>query len=164
MIIGGMWLIYSQKIYIDKESNRVTEIQTPIGKFRTNVPALALFILGFIPLIFPIIKSAGFDEQIRITGKVKSDAFPVDVYVVIKSDSIHEDRDFSITVPMFREDSDDYKVLYSTRGIILEDRADLTKEAHNAIQLDEKDIRMSSSIVELQPQISAIPAEFDKQR
>jgi hypothetical protein len=80
MVAGGIWLLYKQKIYIDKESNQVTEIETPLGKFKTNVPALVLFALGFVPLIYPIVQSSGFAEEVRIMGNVKAGTFPVQVY------------------------------------------------------------------------------------
>ena len=57
MVAGGMWLLYKQKIVIDKESNQPIEISLPGDlKFKSNYPALALFVLGFFPLVYPLSK------------------------------------------------------------------------------------------------------------
>ena len=55
MVVGGMWLIYKQKIYIDRESGQPITVELP-GNFKltSNYPALTLFALGFIPLIYPV--------------------------------------------------------------------------------------------------------------
>jgi hypothetical protein len=55
MVAGGIWLLYKQKIYIDSESKQVIEVELPIGKFKTNLPVLVLFALGFVPLIYPLV-------------------------------------------------------------------------------------------------------------
>lgn len=55
MVVGGMWLILKEKIYIDRESKQQIAIKLPGGwSFQSNYPALALFVLGFIPLIYPL--------------------------------------------------------------------------------------------------------------
>ena len=46
MVVGGMWLIAKQKIYIDRESKQPVEIKLPLGvSVKSNYPALALFAL-----------------------------------------------------------------------------------------------------------------------
>src|SRR5258708_4651310 len=111
MVIGGIWLLYKEKIYIDRESKQVTEIETPIGKFKTNVPALALFLIGFVPLIYPILKSANFAEEVLIRGNIKASSFPVQIYAVAQSDSVLQNRDFSLKVPVRRTLGEGYKIL-----------------------------------------------------
>lgn len=159
MVAGGIWLLYRQKIYIDRESKAVTEIDTPIGKFRTNVPALALFVLGFFPLIYPIVKSAGFAEEIRIRGNVKADLFPVHVYAVIRSDALLQSRDFSLPVPILGNISEEYKVIYVSGNLILEDTADLRKKQNGELQLPPKEI-MAVRTAHFEPEVLPLPAEF----
>jgi hypothetical protein len=55
IVFGGILLLYKQKIYIDSASNQVTEIETPIGKFRTNLPVLGLFAVGIVALVVPLV-------------------------------------------------------------------------------------------------------------
>jgi hypothetical protein len=159
MVAGGVWLLYKQKIYIDKESNQVTEIETPLGKFKTNIPALVLFALGFVPLIYPIVQSSGFAEEVRIVGNVKASTFPVQVYAVIKSDSLLENRDFSLPVPVPKGGSEEYKIIYVAGNIILEDRVDLTKKQNEELHLQAKEI-FPAAVKSYQPAISPKPAGF----
>jgi len=159
MVAGGIWLLYKQKIYIDKESNQVTEIETPLGKFKTNIPALVLFALGFVPLIYPIVQSSGFAEEVRITGNVKASTFPVQVYAVIKSDSLLENRDFTLQVPLLKGISEDYKIIYIAGNIILEDRADLTNVQNKEVHLQAKEIFPAKAKI-YEPAVSPKPAGF----
>src|SRR6476661_10924552 len=79
MVVGGIWLIYKQKIYIDSESKQVTEIELPIGKFKTNLPALVLFALGFVPLIYPLYQCSGMFPLLSLKGYIGGDTFPVQI-------------------------------------------------------------------------------------
>jgi hypothetical protein len=117
MIIGGIWLIYKEKIYIDKATNQITELETPIGKFKTNVPALVLFALGFIPLIFPIYKISELLPEIKFDGEVHSNVYPVEVYFVIKTQSLLGPTKFYLNVPHVGEFAD-YKILYGAAGVV----------------------------------------------
>ena len=38
MVVGGIWLIYKQRIYIDRETNQITEIKTPLGSVGPFIP------------------------------------------------------------------------------------------------------------------------------
>lgn len=159
MVVGGIWLLYKQKIYIDRESKQITEIETPIGKFKTNIPALILFALGFVPLIYPIVKSAENTQQINIRGKVKANEYPVQIYAVIKSDSILENRDFSLQVPVFKDIAGEYKVLYLAGNMIFEDLADLKNQKNGEIVLPGKEIQ-SSITINYKTKLQSVPDEF----
>ncbi len=159
MVVGGIWLLYKQKIYIDRESKQVTEIETPIGKFKTNIPALILFALGFVPLIYPIIKSAENTQQINIRGKVKANEYPVQIYAVIKSESILENRAFSLQVPVFKDITGEYKVLYLVGNMIFEDLADLRNQKNGEIVLPGKEIQ-SSVTAKFKTNLQSVPDEF----
>jgi hypothetical protein len=115
MVAGGIWLIYKEKIYIDRESKTPVEIQSPLGSFKSNYPALALFVLGFFPLVYPIYKLGDLTdlvrvEQVRIKGMVQANAHPVLVYATRAEDSLTADGDFLVPVP-FTGEGDDYKIL-----------------------------------------------------
>jgi hypothetical protein len=94
MVIGGIWLIHKQKIYIDRESNKPIEVQTPVGTFKSNYPALALFVLGIFPLVYPLHEINNMDifvkvEQVGIHGPIEANAYPVLVYAVRAHDSLN---------------------------------------------------------------------------
>ncbi len=139
IVAGGIWLLYKQKVYIDRESKEVTEIETPIGKFRTNIPALVLFALGFVPLIYPIWKTTGAIQRIHIRGDVKAKNFPVQVYAVIKSDLLNASGDFSLLVPILSDLGDEYKVILTSGPTILDARADLTTSKDGVVRVQTKD-------------------------
>lgn len=159
MVVGGIWLLFKQKIYIDRESNQVTEIDTPFGKFKTNYPALALFALGFVPLIYPIVQTSGALEEFQIRGNVKASEHPVQVYAVIESDSLMQDRDFSLNVPVLKQQGHQYKVIYVVGSTVLEDTVDTSKRRSGEVHLQGKEIAHRPN-TEFVPQINAIPADF----
>ena len=37
MVVGGIWLIYREKIYIDRESQKLVEVQTPLGASKATI-------------------------------------------------------------------------------------------------------------------------------
>jgi hypothetical protein len=157
MVVGGIWLIYKQKIYLDKESKEVMEIETPIGlKFKTNIPALVLFVLGFIPLIYPIISTKGMQKEIKIVGYVKSTIHPVQIYVVLEAESLIQDRDFNLWVP---SSSKTYKIIYVAKDIVLEDIADPQNMKGEEIKLPAKEI-LANNKQSFEPNVSSVPQEF----
>ena len=55
MVGGGIWLLAKKKIILDAKTGEVVDFDFPlVGKFKTNIPVLGLFLIGFIPLIYPI--------------------------------------------------------------------------------------------------------------
>jgi len=163
MVLGGIWLIYKEKIYIDRESKQVTEIETPVGKFKTNVPALALFILGFFPLIYPIVTTQSLVEQVHIRGSIRSSSHPVIVYAVRSADSLLHDGEFGLQVPYLRQGNEEYRILYLAQGklIVDEERAPLSSAKGGEILLPNKEITLPASVVpSYEPSVAVVPPEF----
>lgn len=158
MVVGGIWLLYRQKIYIDTQSKEVTEIETPVGKFRTNVPALVLFALGFIPLIYPMVQLAGLTKQVIIRGNVKANTHPVLIYAVSDSDSLLQDGEFSIPVPVLKK-TGDYKVVYVVGNTLAEDTVDLKKASKGELQLQPREINPAET-ARYEGNVSPRPAGF----
>jgi len=160
MVAGGIWLIYKQKIYIDRESNQVTEIETPVGKFKTNIPALVLFALGFFPLIYPIVRIERFREEVPIKGSLKADAFPVMIYAVSGSDTLLEAGDYSLQVPLSGGTTSEYKILYVAGNNIVEARANLKKIENGEVVLPAKEIS-AGGVPSFKPNaLPPVPSEF----
>ena len=105
MVVGGMWLIAKQKIYIDRESKQPVEIKLPLGvSVKSNYPALALFALGFFPLVYPLRQINTLTEYVtvdtvRIKGLVEADAYPVLVYASRAQDVLNKNGEFRVPVP-----------------------------------------------------------------
>jgi hypothetical protein len=162
MVGGGIWLIYKQKIYIDRESNQITEIETPIGKFRTNIPALALFILGFIPLIYPIYVTRHLIhlKNVAIYGSVRANVYPVLVHAVIKSDPLQQEGRFVFNLPVIDAKFGVYKIIYVAGNILMEDMVEIHKAKGGEIHLSAKDLNISMKKYESTIQLREIPSEF----
>jgi len=160
MVAGGIWLIYKQKIYVDRESKQITEVETPIGKFRTNLPALVLFVLGFVPLIYPIFQARGYTQELRIVGDVESDAFPVNVYAVAQLDSLQRSRSFSIAVPYVKGVTGDYVVLYVAQNSIAEQLAGVGNMKDGEIRLEKMAIETGALETYIPNPIQPVPDEF----
>ena len=119
MVAGGMWLLYIEKIYIDKESSQPIEISLPGDlKFKSNYPALALFVLGFFPLIYPISQFKSLPEyphvvRVVLHGVPNNGVYPALVYASVKPQTVVQDGDsFDVEVPFIGEpQNQEYKVL-----------------------------------------------------
>jgi hypothetical protein len=165
MVVGGIWLIYKEKIYIDHETKQVIKIKTPVGEFQTNIPALALFVLGFIPLIYPIIKSSTVMEvkKVKLLGSVRATVHPVLVYAALVSESLQQDREFHLYLPVVENSNTEYKIIYIAGNVISEDAADLDHAKNGEIHLDDKEIG-PAAVTELVPDVklTKIPDEFQQ--
>jgi hypothetical protein len=99
MVAGGIWLIYREKIYIDRETKEVIEVKTPIGTFKTNIPALMLFVLGFVPLIYPIYSFRSRSDSVEVHGYIDGDSSsPLELWAATHIDSVNPPHDFRATV------------------------------------------------------------------
>lgn len=162
MIVGGIWLIYKEKIYIDRESQQPVEIKTPLGGFKSNYPALALFVVGFVPLIYPIYALrdlVGYVkvDNVQIKGPVEATAYPVLVYAARAGDQLTKNGDFKLRVPFVGED--DYRVLLVVNGRVFDEaRVDRGKPGEDIrVQFRPVSIEGTSSF---EPQIQPVSAVF----
>lgn len=116
MIVGGIWLLFKEKIYLDSRSKQPISIETPIGKFTSNYPALTLFALGFVPLIYPIYAINTLAEYVRlepvrIRGLAQANAEGVLVYATRAVDTPSRDGSYRFVVPYLVGGDNEYKVL-----------------------------------------------------
>jgi hypothetical protein len=127
VVVGGMWLLYKQKIYIDKESNEPIEIELPANlRFKSNYPALALFVLGFFPLVYPFHLLSELEEyprvvRIKLTGNPSTNVYPTLVYASVAPSAVTRQGDsFSIPVPFIGRGDEQYKVLLIANDHVLD--------------------------------------------
>ncbi len=152
MVSGGIFLLYKEKIYIDSQTKEITALDTPIGKFQTNTPALALFIIGFIPLIYPIWQSSKNaselqhikseecrNKKVQVKGKFfngsSGKSKNVDVYLVVdhKKITVESEVAYHFLAPA----CDGYQVFYTIgNGILIPGpQAEECGETKNYIEL-----------------------------
>jgi hypothetical protein len=157
MVAGGIWLIYKQKIYIDRESGQITEIETPIGvKFKTNIPALVIFMFGVIFLIYPIWQLKEMRKEIKIAGNVKSN-IPVNVFAVLDEVTPSQFGDFSLWVPDYPKG---YKVLYiADNKLAGYQNTDLQDKKGRELKMIDEEISVTEPN-NFKPNVSPVPANF----
>jgi hypothetical protein len=161
MIVGGIWIIYKQKIYIDRETKQVTEIEVPfLGKLKTNAPALVLFLLGFLGLFYPTHKSG--TEYLTVKGNVSSQVHPVVVYAVVQSEGLEQDGSFNLPIPELTGGNYAPQVVYVAGGApyVFEDLLETERQKNGVIELVKKEIGGSQQPSRFQPDIAPAPPEF----
>jgi hypothetical protein len=142
MVVGGMWLIAKQKIYIDRESKQPVEIKLPLGvSVKSNYPALALFVLGFFPLVYPLQQINTLTEYVtvdtvRIKGLVEADAYPALVYASRAQDVLNKNGEFRVPVPFLgKQDRAEYRMLLIVNGRVLDEAHAERKESGEDIEV-----------------------------
>lgn len=141
MVVGGMWLIWKEKIYIDRETKQPIEIELPIvGKLKTNIPALVLFVIGFVLCIYPMLKNPP-PPELQLKGEVENDKdYPFEVYAAISTDNVKNRREITLSVPPLVGNHEDYKLLYVTEDNRVFEETVPTKNQSGVIQLRTKAI------------------------
>lgn len=111
MIVGALFLLFKEKIYLDSQTSQPTSVEVPFfGKLRTNAPALVIFALGVVAVAYPL----HFDHlnYLKVTGTVKSNAHPVVVYVVSSQSTVGNESDLEISLPQLpSKDYNPYVIL-----------------------------------------------------
>jgi len=163
MVVGGMWLLWREKIYLDQESKQPISVETPLGKFTSNYPALALFALGFVPLIYPIVSINKLSdyvrvETVRIHGLAQGTSDATFVYATRAADVPSRNGDFRLVVPFLENDQNDYKVLLIVNGRVLD-------QVHASRTENKKDIEVKFRAVQTEPPaftgtVAPVPPEF----
>jgi hypothetical protein len=151
MVVGGMWLIYKQKIFFDRQSGQPITVELP-GNFKltSNYPALALFALGFIPLIYPVHELPQLDQykkvkRVQIQGVIHSDqgrklvqpnvstvvyAARLPSYSLMKAD-----EQFSLDEPVI-SGKGDYQLMLVVNGHVVDYQKASARDDSNVINVE----------------------------
>jgi hypothetical protein len=108
-------------------------------------------------LIYPIYKISEVLPQVKIDGEVYSNSWPVEIYAVVKTQSVLSPNKFQLNFPQ-TGNSGDYKILYVAPGVIFDvtpafDRDGLT------VHLGKKEI---TAAAKLDGRVDPRPSEFKK--
>lgn len=163
MMAGGIWLIYKQKIYLSAETNEVLQVELPLlGKFKTNVPSLGLFIIGAVLLAYPI--HALSTQYLRVEQLVSSDDHPVTVYVAVQTRSLQRDGKLIVRVPVLNSSDYEPELIYLAGSFSDQAALDLSKQEKGILKLSPKELQYkgSSAIENVQPDIQPPPATFKR--
>jgi hypothetical protein len=150
-IIGGIWLVAKQKIYLNAETGAIADFEIPLlGKFKTNIPSLGLFVVGSILVLWPVklIQSMPLvPPTVAVRGSVTSNAHPVLIYAVIRSAVLQQDGTFTIAMPVDMGASYDPKVLYITANTqgIFDDQVELARRKNGSLELLSKRLEIPTT-------------------
>jgi len=114
MVVGGIWLLGKQKIYLDHETKEPVQVELPGGiRLKANSPALALFLIGFIPLLYPVYKldpqKYHAVETATLTGKFDPQEHDLIVYAsAVQAPVIRNRNSFQISVPFVADQGGEY--------------------------------------------------------
>jgi hypothetical protein len=175
MIVGGILLVYKQKILINDATGEPTAIELPWGiKVKTNLPAVALSIVGLALFVGPVHTAGAVEADLRrvevdriknppppgprvmnvcIQGSIHAPDYPVIVYAVRAQAATLEPREFRVQVPFLVDaPGDSYTILYrapnNTTG---EQVADDKQIRNGTIQLPDYTIEATAAGVRLPP-------------
>jgi hypothetical protein len=173
MVVGGMWLIYKQRIYFDRESGQPITVELPGNfKFTSNYPALALFALGFLPLIYPVHELPKLDQfkrvkSVQIRGVIRAGdgrkLVQPNVSTVVYAAEVpahplmRSEEEFSLGVPVI-SGKGEYQVMLVVNGHVVDYQKASAKDDSNVIKVE-------FHPVDIEPapytgEIQAVPADF----
>jgi hypothetical protein len=145
MIVGSIVLLALRKTIIDKETSTPTEIDLPMfGKIRVNSPALVLFGMGIVPLMYAVWDyhklRERVAEQVSIVGTVTTDSPEVRIYAVQAVESLENvsspatvERKFRLVVPLVGQ----YDVYYVAQDVV-QNGSPLVVIDHKSVDLAHK--------------------------
>lgn len=157
--LGGIWLLYKKKIYIDSTTGRPTVVELPFMiKISANLPVLLFFGIGVSLLIFPIYRSTKAPQQVAISGSLEGNALPIDVYAVVASEKIVSPGRYVIRLSGVSPELGDCKIIYlSANGKLI---------AQDFVDIDQSDVALQPKVISLpggqgaetgfQPSIAAV--------
>jgi hypothetical protein len=98
MILGAIFLLFKEKIYLNAETKQPISVEVPFfGKLRVNSPAFGVFFLGVVAVAYPV----HFDHTnyVKVIGKVKSNTHPVIVYVASSQSTVGNGANLEVALP-----------------------------------------------------------------
>ena len=169
MIVGGIWLLAKQKIYLDRETKEPIDVELPGGmKVKANSPALALFLVGFIPLLYPVYKLNPEKYRVvqtaNLTGSIDPRADTIVVYASLAEDSVQpNEKTFRIPAHFVADQDVNYKVLLLANNWLISEGRATWKDRDS----QSGEIRVNLTTIAYPPptkpykaQVGPVPTEF----
>jgi hypothetical protein len=158
MIVGSLFLIFKEKVFIDKESKAMYVELPMIGRLRTNAPLLAVIALGLVAVIYPVFRD--HVTYITVHGYIKSNSHPVSVYAVAGQSTSGNDNNLVIAIPKLP--SQDYQphLVFRVGNVFDDETIELNKVKNGVFELNGVNLVDSSRVPDLKPIDTPKPAEF----
>jgi hypothetical protein len=161
MICGGIVLLYQQKIRLDAITKEI-QVDVPFfGKMRTNAPAITLFVLGFIPLMYPL--QFFKTEYVKVRQTVKSDDLPVAIYAVVAEHTLNNNgEEFQLAIPVVASDNYSPQLIYVAHDTTVAQRLSLDSQKGDVLELQPQNIQRKGRTImpAVRPDIQQPPENF----
>ena len=140
IIVVSFWLLWKRRIFLDRSTKEITEIELPLGiKVKTNLPVILLILIGGGLLMFSVTEVRQFGEEVTVDGKVSGSATSVELFASVASQSLPRGGDFSLPLPVTHP-ARKYTLLYAVDGNLIAhqivDTTALEKGGLNPVELD----------------------------
>jgi hypothetical protein len=141
MVLGAMWLLFKEKIFLDAHTREVLYVELPlVGRLTTNAPTIFLIALGSLTTIYPAYltrSNVTTQTYYKVNQRISSLGHPVTVYLVIHTDVLNQDGDVELPVPKLPDQSYEAKLVYVVNNVATGDaQIPFNQEQKGAITLD----------------------------
>ncbi|HEX2492340.1 MAG TPA: hypothetical protein VHK24_01105, partial [Steroidobacter sp.] len=117
--LGSLFLLWKGQIYLDRETKQVIEIELPFNiKLRSNIPVLALVLIGGMLLIYSATQGAKIHEEVTVDGDLSGSSSRIELYASVASITLPSGGPFSLSVPVTHPGRK-YMLLYAIDGDLL---------------------------------------------
>lgn len=119
IVAASFMLLWKRRIFLDRTTKKVTEIELPGGvKLKTQAPVIVLILIGGGVMMFSVIETVKFGEEVTVDGNVKGGATSIELYASVASQSLPRSGAFSFPLPVTHP-SRKYMLLYLVDGNLL---------------------------------------------
>jgi hypothetical protein len=117
--LGSLFLLWRGRIYLDRETKQVVEIELPLGiKVKSSIPVLALILIGGGLVMYSASEASKIGEEVTVTGDLTGSTSEIKLYASVQSLGLPRGDKFSLRVPMPYPNRD-YMLLYIVNGSLL---------------------------------------------
>jgi len=122
IIAASLFLLWKRRIFLDRTTKEVTEIELPMGiKVKSQAPVILIILIGGALMMFSVVEVQKFAEEITINGQVSGSHTSVELYASVASQALPRGGKFSLPLPVTHP-SRTYTVLYAVDGTVIDSR------------------------------------------
>lgn len=148
IIVASFLLLWKRRIFLDKVTKKVTEIELPFGiKAKSHTPVILLMLIGGGLMMFSAVEVRKFGEEVTVDGNVSGSGASVELFASVASQSLPRGGQFSIPLPVTHP-SRKYTLLYAVDGALVSHQiVDLAMLQANGLDPVELEVPNTSTLV-----------------
>jgi len=122
IIAASFLLLWKRRIFLDRTTKEVTEIELPLGiKAKSQAPVILLILIGGVLMMFSVVEVQKFGEEVTVNGQVNGSPTSVELYASVASQALPRGGKFSLPLPLTHP-SRTYTLLYAVGGTVIDSR------------------------------------------